>query len=589
MKNCFLSLLLLFSLFTSAQGNRHHAIDVFIFRADYQNALIEVEKQLDASPNDPALIAIKGRIVRAMGDEEQAMDLYNRALAKDAACERCLAEYVLYFINKFELTKADSVAKLISNPQLAYTEYVLGTLDLKRNSISAIIHLNRCVALDPMMAEYLGARGFYRLVNGMPLSAKSDVDSGMAIDTSNLYCKFTMAQLLASSGDFMGAKIHCEGILKADSSGAALRLYSGVLHQLGRYEEADGAMRAAIEENPNNAMLYYEWAQQYFEREDMDGVCEQYNAVLPLLSGNEHAEERAYIQEKHEELCNPNKSSYYYQRGVAAYNLGDFESAIDIYNSGLSKFPNSPLMLSFKANALIQLKSYSAAIPIYHKSLSLRGAIVQEAENNSKEYANEQGNTTVLYTFVSDIQMSLMECYQSTGQPELALTYADSGVALMESLLGSPGIIPYLSSAFVMRAELHLVQGRTEMAEADLKRATELYPSSTAAPVTRVKLILGSYQLDDFHLYNSFAVYKFDELDKLPSFSYDDLREAYSEEDLQAALNECNNVLEVTQSASAYLYRAHIKKILQDPSYKMDLQAANNLGQVLAYPLLGEE
>ncbi|TNE31039.1 MAG: tetratricopeptide repeat protein [Bacteroidetes bacterium] len=589
MKNSLLSLFFLFSIFALAQGNEHHDIDVLIFRADYQNALIEVENQLDAQPGDPATLCIKGRILRGMGDVNQAIQLYEKALQKDPTCERCLADYALYFMDRSDLKKADSTIKLIRAPKLAYTEYVLAKLDLKNYSISAIIHLNKSIALDPMMAEYYGVRGSYRLANGMSLTAKTDIEAGRALDTANLFCKLASARLHAMNGDLIGARILCEGYLKADSSIAVLSLYSNILHHLGRFEESDAAIRKAIDFSGDNQDLHIQWAEQYYDREDMDGVCEQYTALLPLLSGPENAEKRAYLQREQEQLCNPNRSSYYYQRGIAAYNLKDFETAIEIYNRGLTKFPNSAMMLSFKANALIKLKSYAAAIPIYQKSLALRGTIARETADNSPDYSEQMGASTVLYTFVADIHMSLMECYQSTGQPELALTYADSGVTLMESLLGNSSITPYLSSAYVMRCELHLVQGKTELAEADLKKASELDPSSTVVPLTRVKIILGRYRLNDFHLFNSFAVYSLDEIEKLPAIDYEDLREDYSSEDLQLALKECNNVLEVEQNALGYFYRAHIKKILQDPSYLMDLRAAENLGQVLSYPLLGED
>tara|TARA_B100000795_G_C22802777_1_gene442853 strand:- start:85 stop:1842 length:1758 start_codon:yes stop_codon:yes gene_type:complete len=156
----------------------------------------------------------------------------------------------------------------------------------------------------------------------------------------------------------------------------------------------------------------------YHSIENMDSLCKYQQMIIKLkLDSKENSSELTELKSQYTAYCDNSKAAYYYQRGIASYNLGQYENSIDHYNSGIKKFPNNFYCWNFKGNTYMSLNNYNEAIKAYDRSIQIL------KQNNFKidnipEQMKEQELLLIGMSYYS-----AAECYAHLGNKEKMLEY----------------------------------------------------------------------------------------------------------------------------------------------------------------------
>jgi tetratricopeptide (TPR) repeat protein len=164
-----------------------------------------------------------------------------------------------------------------------------------------------------------------------------------------------------------------EKLIKKDSDNIRLLTTSANAYiQTGELQKSIVNLKKALLLSPNDIYTLQGLVSSYHAFENMDSLCKYQNQLLDqtiLNKGEKEIIENLQIQNK--SYCDNTKAEYYYQRGIAAFNLEQYENAIDYYNTGIKKFPDNFYCFNFKGNALMALKKYNQAIKAYDQSINI--------------------------------------------------------------------------------------------------------------------------------------------------------------------------------------------------------------------------
>jgi tetratricopeptide (TPR) repeat protein len=292
---------------------------------------------------------------------------------------------------------------------------------------------------------------YYALADGA-------LERSLEIDTvANFLAHAGLSALASARHDFAEAKTHAERGLEINS-------FSPILHgalsdaelQLGNYDAAFDAVQRMVDLSPDTSSLTrasYTW--------ELRGNLERATQLMQrALDDAPTPADRAFAQ---------------FQLGELAFNAGDPEAALDLYNAALAASPDDAAALAGKARALAALGQTESAIDTY-------AALVVRAPEPT--YLLEYGELLESAGRTSDAEaqygvfMVTQQLFAASGvKPDavVALFHADHGdpVAALVAAEGALRDNPFLSVHDAHAWALHR-NGRDEEALAAIDRALEL-------------------------------------------------------------------------------------------------------------------
>ena len=306
--------------------------------------------------------------------------------------------------------------------------------------LEEIIHyLEREVKKEPGNEILLRLTGFrYLQVNNLEMGEKYYFKA-LAVNPNCARCYLNIGRIYASKSDFQQALNYLDKAVAADS---------------------------------NDVLVYFNRAEIYFELENLDASCQDYSKAKILLQkpGNYDPQLIKTIEASILDFCDDTKASYYYQRGVAFYNLKQYDKALDIYSSGLLKFPTNAMLLSFKGNVYLSLKDYQNALANYKLALANRQELLIEIEKNPRFAATSRQELLTYYNAsVAAIYYSDAECKIYAGQFDEALSEMNEAIALVPDL---PGLDK--ESYFNRRGEIYMENNQYDLALADFNHSIQI-------------------------------------------------------------------------------------------------------------------
>jgi len=406
-----------------------------------------------------------------------------------------------------------------------------------------IPYLEREVKKEPRNEILLRLTGFrYLQVNNLEMGKKYYLEA-LAVNPACARCYLNIGRIYASESDFKQALDYLDKAVAADST---------------------------------DVLVYFNRAEIYFELENMDASCQDYTKAKKLLGkqGNYDPQLIKTIEESIEDLCDASKASYYYQRGVAFYNLKQYDKALAIYSSGLLKFPANAMILSFKGNAHLALKDYQNAEANYKLALANKQGLLVEYEKNPRfAAASRQELLTYYNAAVASIYYTDAECKIYAGQFDEALRDMNEAIALVPDL---PGLNK--ETYFNRRGEIYLENNQFDLARTDFNHSIQVndkyavsYVNRAIANVSLIGILKKSKTMVGARLAN------------LPFQNYLVLKGGASskkvEPVLRVAVEDCNMGITLDGSIGfSYYVRGQIKKMLADKDYCLDLIKAKNMG-----------
>ena len=550
------------------------------------------------------------------GKYEKAIPYYNQALKLDQSNEKYFRGrgYSYIELNKLKQGEADykkalqinpdcsncymNLARVAANREQLDTAFSLLTIALEKDSknasayyyrarikayqgdtFEALFDYNKAIELRPKEPVFIFARGKLNAQMRQNYAAERDFNTAIALDSSNVEFLYGRAELFRMNRTLEKALIDLNKCLQINPKDAHFYTSKGrVLSDMGRYQQSIKALNKSLQIEPKQYAAYLYRATVKYRMEDMDGACADNRKGIKLATQMK-AEENViqHMQTQLDNICDVSKASYYYQRGIAAYNKNNFTRSIQYYNQGLTKFPRSYLTMSFRGNAYKVLEQFNLAIQDYLKCLKNKQALVQEIKNTQSYKQTGPQENNFLMTSGVDLYLSIAYVYSRLQDYPKAIAYQDSTITIITQNQGQS-----LQNRLLLSMVLN-EQGMYYSMNGNYKKAREYFDKSLVinsdnalARINIASLLLQkasktkyrqvSLQVGSSH--GGIAI-------PFPIFK----RQNIEKNILEKALRECNIALNISKKmAYGYLLRAQIKLLLNHPDYCLDALQAQEFG-----------
>lgn len=340
--------------------------------------------------------------------------------------------------------------------------------DIEGDKFWVLEDFDKAIRYHPDNPVYYAERASYNLNQGYTARAIEDLNKAFSLDSSMMEVLYLRAQAHANVQNWARALDDLTKCIELDTAKDASRYYLArgtVYNRMGNTNKEMEDFNKAIELDKENPLAYINRSFTRYQLEDMDGACEDNEKALSLIQPN--SPDSIYIKRikaSLENFCEPNSAAYFYQRGIARYNLKKFEDAVTMYQKGLKQFPESTMLHFFEGNAHMALADYESAEIAYKKALIYKKNFTRELQS---DHASRIDVEMAGAMNEAGIMGSLSEVYMHLSKFDEAGKYADSSIVLMTKYQRDPEIRNQLSAMYNQRGVI-LMQGG-DMNESALK------------------------------------------------------------------------------------------------------------------------
>ncbi|MFA5077212.1 MAG: AAA family ATPase [Candidatus Micrarchaeia archaeon] len=191
--------------------------------------------------------------------------------------------------------------------------------------------------------------------------------------------------------------------------------------------------------NPVDARMYYQLGNDYYERGDYEKAIENYNTSI---------------------LLNPIFSEAYFNRALSYYQLKNYDRSVSDYTKSAELDPNNPIIYNNRGDAYYKKQDFQSAIKDYDKAISLNANYLKAFYNRGLCYASLEEYDKAVADFgkVIELKADFAEAWHLRG---LAYEYGgdlDNSVKDYEKAID---LNPELSEA---KAHLEAVKAKKQQA-----------------------------------------------------------------------------------------------------------------------------
>lgn len=136
--------------------------------------------------------------------------------------------------------------------------------------------------------------------------------------------------------------------------------------------------------NPVDARMYYQMGNDYYERGDYEKAIENYNTSI---------------------LLNPIFSEAYFNRALSYYQLKNYDRSITDYTKSADLDPNNPIIYNNRGDAYYKKQDFQSAIKDYDKAVSLNGSYLKAYYNRGLCYASLEEYDKAVADFAKVIEL----------------------------------------------------------------------------------------------------------------------------------------------------------------------------------------
>ncbi len=543
----------------------------------YKLAASYYNKKLLKQPKNHVYLTMLGVIYLNAGEYPKAEKYLNEAILannKQYFTYHCLGG--LYFqINKYsKATEAINKSKAL-NPQFKKNYLLLGQIAIEKSEYDSCISIvNNALKIDSTYGKLFLIRAMAYDAKRLSFNAGSDFELATKYDSTNSVAWSKRAIHLFNNGQLKeGYKYGLKALQLSDSTYAEYWHFLGLAAQYNnKYEESIECFNRciALEKNP---MYFKLRSDTRYRQEDMDGACSDLSLAKDIYIAQKiQNQEFNEVMQQLASLCDSTKEAYYYQRGIAFYNLKKFQEAINVYKKGLKKFPNGGATYSFLGNAYMAIDSNEKAILNYNLSLAYKDNMLLEYQTNT-QYASRGADTVnlIFKTSIAANYLYLAECHLKLNDASEALKQINTSIKEMP--LGFEMDFTFLQYKF--RAQIYAMRSEYSSANLDFSKAISINPYDQEVYVQRAYMkYCQANNLGGRKVYLGFSHQKIGSV-QIP------INETKLTDNtlLYSALKDCNTALENDSDYGwAYYLRGLIGRQLNKPDYCKDFLEAKRLG-----------
>lgn len=395
------------------------------------------EKEHKRFPNNKIVLQKLGRSYLMMESFPKAEKVLKELLLLDTDCGFCylgFSHIEMYRKNLSEALENINKAIAINAKNKTYYLHRADVFQAQGKITAAEDDLKKAIEIDPTYYGSYYQRSLFYKENNSLLSAISDLEKALELQPLFPVGINDILYLYQETGQLAKALPIINNAIKGTTDASEYYyMRAQVYFNLNEWQLALDDLKTVQSKQPNDFRVYqYEGFAKY-QMEDMDGACAAYNQSIALLENRPDVDPalKSNIIATMNDFCDETKASYYYQRGIAAFNHGKYQDALDQYHIGLQKFPDNSMMLSFKANALLRSRQYEAAITNYQLSnLHFNNQRIEINSNSKFSNATEQEKKNYLAAAHAMNYYNISECYFLLSANDQALLNIDSAIHL---------------------------------------------------------------------------------------------------------------------------------------------------------------
>lgn len=579
MKIIFTFLLALTTTLTFAQKSVFvKTVDGFLLANQPDKVLPYLEAQLKQHPKNEELLRMLGFHNLQRNNLVNAEKYYREALVVNAKCARCEMNLGNIFAlkNDFKtaLTYLEKAVKIDAKDAMVWV--TRGRLkEMLGDGTGALNDYNTAIELEPANAQHYVQRGKYNLSGGYNSLALADFNKAITLAPTAYEGYYFRSNVQFGQQKYNDALKDVNKAIELDPKQDELYISRGVIYNsLQEYEKTLANYTKAIELNPSYFLAYLNRSKTYYALERLDASCVDLQTVRRLLKESNINDPDLWkeIEGELNDYCDDSKASYYYQRGIASYNLNEYTKAIDLYNLGLKKFPRHVMLSTFKGNALLAMKENENALESYEEALSNQQALLAELkEARSLANASEADAQKAYDATLADIHFGIASSKANLNDFATALSQINTAIKLKGTV--NEG----LESYYNLRGNIYLALENYQLAQTDFSKSITINKSYPIAYVNR-----------------AIAKASLAEKSKISAYSFGGktIRQPLQvvlgtaktgkkaiESNLIAAIEDCNVAIGMDKNFGfAYYVRGQLKQLLNLKDYCVDLLTAQKLG-----------
>lgn len=410
--------------------------DSLIEKGNLESAILCYSQAMLINPTYDSLYSKRAYAFSQKGALEQMKSDLLNGIKINPKHVRFYRLYSYYFSlkNNFDsamiyINKAIEMEPLNNNGYLRRAEiYMNQNLTMK-----AKMDIDKAIQLSPNDMEGYTMRGYYFYIKKMNLLAKKDYYKAKELNPSNAFPYYWLSKISYEEGNLEDAKKY---LIKADSikpnDDEIIGMLGDIYYELKDTLNSIKYYTQNISLDPNDPNNWMKRATAFRNFENMDSSCldiQQAIQRIVILDSNWEYLKTLRLQFQNE--CDTNQPGYYYQKGIAYYNLQQYSQAIDIYNKGLIKFPNFFFINHCKGNAYMMLGKFQEAIAAY-RLMNLYMPASKQDLNIDIKFKNL--SETDYKSFISGTLIttfgSMAEAYIYINQSDSIIKYANKAIDL---------------------------------------------------------------------------------------------------------------------------------------------------------------
>lgn len=591
MKYTHLLLFMLCNLATQAQTKTKYDIlvDSLTRTGQTEKIIPYFEKEIKANPKNEQALRWLGYLHIEAANYTAGEKYYNQALALNPKCAPCYRNLGRIYAMQANWSKSITfLTKAIEADPAEIDAYLIRgkVKEMDGDKFAALFDFDKAAELAPKNTNVYIERGSFNARQGYASLAMGDFNKAIELEPKNYYPYFKRASSFYDRKMYTEAMADMATAMQLDSSKPELYTGRGAIYAVrGDHAAAIRDYTKAIALRPSDYFPYYNRALEHYAREDMDAYCTDVSsAYVTLMRADTANALKAELEYLRTTFCDSGRASYYYQRGIALYNLGHYDKAVAMYNRGLQKFPTNSMMLSFRGNAHFALKNYEKALPDYAASIQYKDNVIDDVLANQKHTQLDGGNEKIYVdAMVATTYLSVAESEFALGRYTEALASINKGIALAPESIKDLGVENYYN----VRGNILLALGKYQQAYDDFEKSIRLKGDFALAYINRAIArinIDNKLSMTTRSISGGMQNEMFNANWQLPAkngIKKSDVR-------LLAALADCDKALTLdAKLAYGYYIRGQLKKILGQADYCYDLIRANELSYPVEAELLG--
>ncbi|AZI24832.1 tetratricopeptide repeat protein [Pedobacter sp. G11] len=539
-----------------------------------------LNKELKQNPKSESLLRLLGFYHLQNNNLVEGEKYYRNALLINAKCARCYLNIArIYGAKNNEKEATAYIDKAVmTDPKDALIISNRGKLKEQfGDKFGALADHNKAIEMEPGSAEYYTSRGAYNANNGYENLAITDFNKAISLSPEAYDAYFYRGGVFYSQNRTDEALNDINSAISLNDKQAYFYNGRGAIYgNLGQFDKALADYTQSIKLDARAISAYLNRAKVYYELENLDAACNDYQRARQILIGqklNDSAELKT-IDEAIADFCDESKPSFYYQRGIAFYNLKAFDKALIQYEKGLEKFPKNAMILSFKGNAYLALMNYKNAFENYSAALENKESIMAEIKKNSRFVNASEADILSYYnSSLASIYFGIAECQHYSEDFENALTSINKAILLAPNLKELN-----IETYYNRRGLIYLATQKNNLALNDFNKSIQIKQDYAIAYVNRA--VARMSMVDGGKQSASRLSIKSPNLPANVGWVFDQKSSIKkSENEFLAALADCNKAVELDKNlAYSYYVRGWIKQILGQKDYCIDILTAKKMG-----------